>query len=997
MKNKMLALMAAACLLLGSCQNNVTQLVNPFVGTDLHGHTHPSAIVPFGQVAPGPDTRLEGWDGCSGYHYSDDTIFGFSQTHLSGTGCEDYCDVLVMPVTTANGLSEDEMTMDGWFGQELRENYKSAFGHRHEKASPGYYAVMLDRNLVQVELTSNERCGYHRFNFAHVEAKGFVVDLRHRDVTISAGMRLAEGTLTANDGTTIELSRPTLVGWRESNAWNPDQKVFFAIGLDAPIERILFSEDSTQAIVMLDQKLRETTLSVGLSSVDEVGAACHVEHYGYQDFDAVRKAADQTWHNALSKIETQGGSTKDRRNFYTAMYHCMTSPNLYSDEDGRYRGMDDKIHKTDPKHPRYTVFSLWDTYRALNPLLSMIEPERTADFVRTMLGQYEEGGELTMWELWGHETHCMIGYHACPVILDAYTNHALDGWIDEAAQQGVNPVAQLLVAMTATSNRTEAHRSYAANGYLDAQMDNESVSKTLEYAYDDWCIAQLAYEAGHTDKGWREPERTRVKDSLTMVDYRSIYETYIRRSQSWQNIMDGDGFMHARRNGGFITPFDPREVNNNYTEANCWQASSYVPHDIAGWVAAHGGPEQTEQWLDSLFNSSSDMTGRDQSDITGMIGQYAHGNEPSHHAAYLYCYLGNPDKTQALVDQILHSLYSPTPDGLCGNEDCGQMSAWYVLSSIGMYPVCPGSGEMVTVKPIFSKVVIHRPGNNRADIQIDRKNWPLGQWFAPCSTDGQLAFRESSLVAIPDEYRCTPIPYFDDWQQRFSGSKTITLNAPADCKIYYTINGAEPSDSSRLYTQPFKVNEDVVIKARAFNETSGWSKTVVQRLIEYTTDKKLTYVTQPAQQYYENGEEGLIDHLYGTANYRIGGWQGWQGDMEVVIDLEAERQVVRVGVDCLENMRSWIFFPKSIDIYCSNDGKNYKKYGSVSNSSFSPTLDRQEESVTHTFSVNNAVSCRYLKVKANNFGALPQWHVSAGEQAWLFVDEIEVEQASKKD
>lgn len=984
-----LFLAAIVATLFGACQNNATQLVNPFVGTDLHGHTHPSAIVPFGQVSPGPDTRLEGWDGCSGYHYSDDTIFGFSQTHLSGTGCEDYCDVLVMPVTENNGLGSAD---DSYFGKDFREFYKSRFCHRHEKAQPGYYEVMLDRNLVHVELTSNERCGYHKFSFAHVEAKGFVVDLRHRDVTISAGMRLVEGTMKAPDGTTVELRQPTLVGWRESNSWNPDQKLFFAIGLDAPIKEIAFSEDSSQAIVYLDPKERDITLSVGLSSVDMVGAVAHVEKYGYQDFSDVRMAADQTWRQTLSKIEIEGGSAKDRKNFYTALYHCMTSPNLYSDEDGRYRGMDDKIHTTEEGHPRYTVFSLWDTYRALNPLLSMIEPQRTEDFVRTMLGQYLEGGELTMWELWGHETHCMIGYHACPVILDAYTNGVLDTWFASNDGKETHPADALMCAMVATSNRTPAHRSYASNGHLDASLDNESVSKTLEYAYDDWCIAQYALKRGRiNDTTWRTAT-CRLGDSTVTVDYKALYNTYIQRSQSWRNVMDGEGFMHARRNGGFITPFDPREVNNNYTEANCWQASSYVPHDVLGWIAAHGGNDQAEQWLDSLFYGSSDMTGRDQSDITGMIGQYAHGNEPSHHAAYLYTFLGKPEKTQKLVDQILRALYSPTPNGLCGNEDCGQMSAWYVLSSIGLYPVCPGSGEMITVKPIFNRAVIHRPSGS---ITISKKSWPMGKFLRLSDSRDDLLFEDATKVVLPDADEATPIPYFGDWQPRFSGKTEVVLSAPADCKIYYTINGDTPNDSSRVYTQPFTVTEDVVIKARAYREGSGWSRTVVQKIIEYTTDKVLTYVTKPAQQYYENGEEGLIDHLYGTENYRIGGWQGWSGDMEVVIDLKSEKSIVRVGVDCLENMRSWIFFPKSVDVYCSADGKDYKKFGTVENKEFAPTLARQEESVKHTFSVNNEATCRYIKVKANNFGPLPSWHVSAGEQAWLFADEIEIQCAEK--
>ena len=458
-------------LLLASCGSGVTRYVNPFVGTDGHGHTYPGAIVPFGQIQPSPDTRLEGWDGCSGYHYSDDTLYGFSHTHLNGTGCEDLCDVLLMPVQ-AMPAGESPETVEGWgFSEAMpQEEFRSHFSHRSEKAVPGYYRVVLDRNRVMVELTASERVAAHRYTFPTRGKKGFVVDLRHRDRVIDAGF-------------TPWKKGETLTGWRESNAWNPHQKCFFAIDCNQEIQEVRLFDGGWKALVVLPDNCREAEVYVAISGVDVEGAVGNLATRGDRGFDALRQEATATWEQALGKIAVEGGTRKEKKNFYTALYHCYTQPYLWSDADGRYRGMDDSIYTAET--PMYTVFSLWDTYRACHPLMTLLEPERTKEWIATMLRQYETGGELTMWELWGHETHCMIGYHACPVILEAQTAGLLDDWSPERRMA-------LLRAMVATSNRTEAHRAYAEQGYLDSQKDNESVSKTLEYAYDDWSICRYA-------------------------------------------------------------------------------------------------------------------------------------------------------------------------------------------------------------------------------------------------------------------------------------------------------------------------------------------------------------------------------------------------------------------------------------------------------------------------------------------------------------------------
>ncbi len=848
--------------------------------------TPSGAIVPFGQIQPSPDTRLEGWDGCSGYHYSDDTIYGFSHTHLSGTGCEDYGDVLLMPVDIYH-YGNDVVTCAG--GEPVkrpdREFYKSHFSHENEVAQAGYYKVLLDRTNTTVELTADRRVAYHRYTFAADTGNAFIIDLKHRDVLLDGNISITDDGL--------------IVGYRRSSAWNPDQRLFFAICSDVDLTKILYKdEDSTYGIVFLPDGVKTLELQVAISGVDIDGAIANLNTAEFEDFESARKGADSTWEASLGKLKVEGGTKEQKRCFYTALYHCMTSPYLWSDADGRYRGTDKQIHVADSGREVYTVFSLWDTYRALHPLLTRIEPERTVDFVYTAMKNFEQGGELPMWELASHETHCMIGYHAIPMIFEAYTQLVKP----DSTLAGYTP-KQLLDAMVATSNRTEAHRAYAAQGYLSSEIDNESVSKTLEYAYDDWCIAQMAEFA---------------EDSAIAAEY------WIR-CQSWQNIIDSNGFAHPKRNGAWVTPFDPTEVNNHFTEANSWQYSTYVPHDIDAWVKHIGGKDKAIAFLDSLFEGHNTMSGRDQADVTGLIGMYAHGNEPSHHAAWLYTLLGQPEKTEKYVHKILNELYSSKPDGLCGNEDCGQMSAWYVLASLGRYKVCPGSYEWVKTKPIFT---------------------------LPDDPNDLTFTGRDLLVEAPfnESLRITPCPVFADWRMQSDRDKVTDTSAQWEGRLR--------------------------------------SQTVRHIEVRTETDKHVTYLTQPAPQYTENGPEGMVDRIFGTTNYRIGGWQGWQGDMVAVVELDKEQTISSVGLDCLENMRSWIFFPKNVKVEYSLDGQSWKAYGEVINTQYAAIHARQEEYNTHIFTVSGTARAKYIKVTATNYGPLPYWHVSAGEQAWIFVDEI---------
>lgn len=981
-------LIAFLALLLASCHQPITHYVDPLIGTGGHGHTYPGAILPFGAVQVSPDTRLEGWDGCSGYHHDDDTIYGFTHTHLSGTGCSDYGDVLLMP------FCDDPMS-DGTL---TRDDYLATFSHRHETATPGYYKVILAPQQIQAELTVAPYTGYHRYTFSNNKPKGIAIDLNHRDV-LTSGHIAPPHAMEGNSRYAI------ITGWRHSAAWNPNQKLFFAIAVDrSHIMACDIMDSSTRALIRLKPKVRSTTVAVALSAVDERGALENLQRYGLQEFDATRAQARKSWEEELSKIEVETHDIELKRNFYTALYHCMTAPYLYSDPDGRYRGMDDSIHHADPGRKVYTVFSLWDTYRTLHPLLALIDRQRTADFAYTMLQHYRQGGELTMWELAAHETHCMIGYHSASVLLDALQHGIMDSLVATLPATHDSLASTLLEeylnAMTATANKPMLGRTeYARDGYLSSEHDNESVSKTLEYAYDDWCIAEFAKAIGDT----------------------STYRHYRRRATAYRHLMDPNGFMHPKRNGAFITPFNPTEVNNHYTEANSWQYSTYVPHDIANWIALLGGKAKTEAFLDSLFHTSATLSGRNQADITGLIGQYAHGNEPSHHAAYLYAYLGKAYKTQELVRQICTTLYDDRPDGLCGNEDCGQMSAWFVMSAMGFYPVCPGSTQYIIGSPMFDKVTIHL--ENGKQITITCHNQANDNCYIRSSSNGNRSYLSLeelrngadlhfTMSGKPNPHwggsplkqlgqqgcstHSTPTPCFNDWQQRFKDSICVAITTPKSLdgkavEIYYTLDGSTPTNLAYRYTEPITLWQDAVVKAVAYSPNSGYSHVATHTLTQFHADKQLTYTTRPEPQYAENGEEGLIDRLYGTTNYRVGGWQGWAQDLVATVDLLESKEIHTVGVDCLEEMRSWIFFPASVVVEVSDDGKHYRPYGRVDNTNYPATLARQEEANTHTFSVTGNDMARYVKIHAVNYGKLPKWHISAGEQAWLFADEIVIE------
>lgn len=959
-----------------------TQLVDPFIGTGAHGHTYPGASMPFGMIQVSPDTRLTGWDGCSAYHFTDSVVYGFSHTHLSGTGCSDYGDILVMP-----GTGKIHWKSGAESGPDA--GYASRFTHGDpgERAFPGYYAVHLDDYDTDVELTCTDRCAFHRYTFPETDSAWVILDLEHRDEVIESEMRV--------------VGDNEVVGLRRSKAWAKDQYVYFAIRFSKPFGEFgLASKDEVEAgaTEIAGQHLKgyftfagggELFVKVGISAVDLGGARKNLdaEIPGW-DFGEVYGRAEERWRQALDRITVTDPGTPEKRNvFFTALYHALLCPNLYSDVDGRYRGMDLQVHQA-RDHDVYTVFSLWDTYRASHPLFTILEPERTVDFMKTFLDMYEEGGHLPVWELAANETWCMIGYHAVPVVVDAYAK-GIRGFDEKKMWDAI--------VESAESDR-EGLAAYRENGYLPSEEEGESVSRTLEYAYDDWCVARMAGMLG------KEYHR----------------EKYLRRAQSWKNVFDpATKFFRGKRSGKWHEPFDPTEVNFFYTEANAWQYRFCVAQDVSGLIERMGGDEAFVGELDRLFDSPSDMTGRDQSDISGMIGQYAHGNEPSHHMAYLYSYAGAPWKTQRRVRTIVDSLYTTGPAGLCGNEDCGQMSAWYVFSALGFYPVTPGSTIYAIGSPLFPKTTITLPNGNTfiimaggvsdENVYIQSATWngrPYTRSFLThedVMAGGELAFvmgpapNESwgtgpgdRPVQKTDEFPIAPVPYVAAGDLSFADSTKIVLAAPEPgARIYYTTNGDDPTPFSSMYEHPVTLRGTATLKAISWMKDRPPSRAMTALFVEVPAGRTITLGSKYSDQYAAGGDLALIDGLQGTADFRTGGWQGFEGvDLDATVGLGGTVPVNRITVRFLEDLRSWIFIPRTVEIDISNDGTTWE------------AVFRDSVEVPGGFRVRGIREFRqgglltetaYVRVRAQNVGEIPAWHGGAGEEAWIFIDEIVIE------
>ena len=946
---------------------SLTSYVNTFIGTGGHGHTYPGATMPFGMMQLSPDTRLDGWDGCSGYHYSDSYIYGFSHTHLSGTGVSDYGDILLMPT--------DSLSFNN--GANGEKGYRSQFSHETEVASPGYYKVHLDATDIDVELTVTARAGMHKYTYPSSENQKLILDLEHRDQFLDLNI--------------TDVSKYEVKGYRFSQAWAEDQRLYFhmrfshAVDVPTYFQRGSDSRNRMGGYQFINPLNDPVFVSIGISAVDEEGARKNLEaEIGDKSFAQLKTEANAVWEKQLEKIVVESPNEDEKAIFYSSLYHTMLAPNLYQDVDGRYRGMDLEIHQT-VDFDYYTVFSLWDTYRAAHPLYTIIEQERTNHFINTFLAKYDEGGIMPIWDLSANYTGCMIGYHAVPVIADAYLKGIRSYDTEKAFTAMKHSAFQDKLGL----------KSYKELGYIPVEEESESVSKTLEYAYDDWTIAQMAKALGKQED----------------------YKLFSERAQNYKNIMDPEtNFARGRFRNTWFAPFDPYEVNFNYTEANAWQYSMYVPQDISGLMKLMGGKAVLEKQLDTLFVAKAETSGREQVDITGLIGQYAHGNEPSHHMAYLYNFVNTPAKTQEKVHQIRATLYQNTPDGISGNEDCGQMSAWYVFSSMGFYPVTPGSNQYIIGTPLFPKATIHLESGKSFTIVAENIS-ETNKYIASATLNGMdlnnsylnhgdivhggsLIFKMTNSASdwgtkdenIPKteitEHLITPAPFIAEGEVAFKNNTRVALGVASEAtQIYYSLDASEYTK----YREPFIISGDTNLKTYAEKEGVKSASLATQF---YKIDPNLSLVleTDYANQYNAGGSNALIDGIRGTRDFRTGAWQGYQNkDVIAIVDVGSIKPIETITVNFLQDQGSWIFYPTEVACYIASE-KSFTE-GVPAQKIAAEVRSEESELKSIQFNMKGA-NARYIKIVAKNLGDLPTWHLGApfSGKAWIFIDEIEVKQ-----
>lgn len=953
-------------------------LVNPLIGTGGHGHTFPGVCAPFGMMQLSPDTRYDGWDGCGGYHYSDSLIYGFSHTHLSGTGVPDYSDLLIVP-------QSGEAKWKGKF--EDPNGYGATFSHKDEVARLGFYEVLLADENIRVNLSTTERAGIHQYTFLNATEKKYILlDLNYRD-------KLTKGEIKVIDKQNIN-------GYRISEAWANQQHFYFHLTTSIPYSNYQLIDQNGSLKLLLEFPIdtKELSIKVGMSHVDVNGALSNlnaeIPHFSIAQ---VYNENLQKWNQEFQKISLNA----DRETssiFYTALYHSMVAPNLMSDIDGRYRGRDQQIHQLDNlKDKQYTVFSLWDTYRANHPLFTIIDQKRTGAYIRTFLRQYEEGGDLPVWELAACETECMIGYHSVSVISDAYMKGIRDFDANKA-----------LKAMVSTAKANEFGKlAYAKNGLISSADEPESVSRTLEYAYDDFCISTMAGALGN----------------------KAIALEFEQRSTNFVNLFDPNTkFMRARRGAQWYGPFEPSEVNFNYTEANSWQYSLYAPHQIELLTTLLGGPDSLETWLDRLFTTDMKLSGREQADITGLIGQYAHGNEPSHHMAYLYNFTNAPHKTQLYVDRILSEMYHNAPDGLSGNEDCGQMSAWYVLSTLGLYPIAPGKPVYQIGRPLMNSATIKLENGksiriNCFDQSIENKYVQDVSWngqvlekmeisHEQLMQGGILTFvmgpepKTQTIAQIPLINKVpaffAPVPFIKTEQRVFNDSLLIEIDVvrisamqkQIETTLYYQIYGQK----WQRYQQPFYIRsntnisikagyKDLLVKRQGLNY---WSAEVSSAFIQKDPNVQLQLKSTYSNQYTASGKDALIDGLIGGNEFRTGDYQGYYNqDVVAIIEFAESRTIDEVGVSFIRDQKAWIFAPSKITIEASLNGTDFfvltqKDLPKATSTDKNPFKDEVLIELEH----DKQLKYKFLRYTVSNPGLLPSWHLGAGNPTWLFIDEL---------
>ena len=860
MKKTLFCLFVAALITSCTSTNKAPiDYVDPFIGTGFHGHTYPGATYPYGAVQLSPDTRTGDWDACSGYHYSDSTIIGFSHTHLSGTGCADLGDVLFHPTTKKLEVDGEKMALT-----------PLSFSHKDENASPGYYSVHFKEDGILAEMTATTYTGIHRYTFNKGLPASIIVDMDH--VLTDEVIDLKTIKKTASN---------EITGMRRSQGWVTNQYVYFVAQFSKDIQNFVVVEDSAQAIIQFGESEGEPIVArVGISIVSEDNARENLNHDVTSfDFDQIHAQAREAWIKELSVITVESSNEDDLRNFYTAVYHSKIVPNIGNDVNGQFRKHDMAIGTQENGQKYYSTFSLWDTFRAWNPLMTLINTDLVKDMNRSYVEMYDAHGELPLWPLSAGETGTMIGYHSVSVIADAYLKGILPEDFD---------IKHALEAMKVSSNINKKGSDYYVKyGFIPSNIKRESVSCLLEYAYDDWCIAQVAEKLG----------------------YKEDAELYTKRALSYINVFDGDTkfFRGKRLDGNWESPFNPFAPGRAYTEATAWQYRFFVPHDVKGMVQLFGGYDEFITELDSLFTAESKIDG-DMADLTGMIGQYVQGNEPSHHMAYLYSYVGQPWKTQYWTRRILKELYEATPEGISGNEDCGQMSAWYILSSLGFYQVCPGTDQFILTSPLFDKATINLANGKTLtitandpskNVYIDKvllNGTEIASNYLTYSQIMQGGKLEYVLSENPNKTRgvdketfpysftqnvVASIPYTNKDLDLFIDEVEVPLaSATVGAKVHYTLDGKEPTDQSAVYEYPIKVTNNITIKAKAFKDSYQPSSTLTIKATKAELRKPIKV----------KGSENGVKFTY------------YEGQYSVVADVE-KTKIIETGIMAVPSIK----------------------------------------------------------------------------------------------
>lgn len=976
---------------------NFVDFVNPFMGTGGHGHAFPGATLPFGMVQLSPDQRTQGWDWCSGYHYSDSTIKGFSHTHLSGTGASDLGDILFMPYTGPITFNEGGLNSP-------EKGYRSTFSHDEEIAEPGYYRVFLQDDQIMAELTATYRCGFHRYTFSQAAERRIIIDLEHgiSDTPIETGIKIV-------DSVTIE-------GYRISSGWAEDHTIHFYARFSVPFLSWMIAEDEreigqkneykgTKSKIVLTFKSKNAQpllIKVGISPVDMEGAKNNLEsEIPHWNFDLVREQARTIWNKMLSRVSIKHSDKNALIKFYSSLYHALIHPSLFSDVDGRYVGMDGKIHRSD--EPYYTIFSLWDTYRAAHSFYQFIYPEYNESFVKAMLKKYQEFGQLPMWELHSNETYCMTGNHSIPVVAEfmLYGNN----------NENLLKLAEEAVIRTGFLNERDMD-DYRKYGFVPSDRGADAVTKTLEYAYDDYCVAQL------------------LKHSR---DYPTA-DVFLARSFSYRNLFEkGSGFFRGKnQNGAWITPFDPVKPSgwgtSDYTEGNAWQYLWYVPHNLTDLINLLGGPDAFEKKLDQFFTTHFTNDYYIPSDISGLIGMYAHGNEPVHHVLYLYSFIGKPWKGQMLIRQVMDSLYRNDVEGYPGNEDCGQMSAWFLFSSLGFYSVDPVSPHYIIGTPLFDEVILQLEQDKTLTLRAVRKT-KEDKYISHISWNGkdypytyfdkrelwegsvieffmssepnpdwgeEQRFRPYASVNKPENIKF-PEPIYRPKevsnQHSFLNKKRIQF----ECKTPGTmILFSETADLTKWskYEKPFMIHSSggYFIKALKDGRESDVTYLHFQREIfkENAEQEYPKWIKKPiySSKYHAGGDYALMDGRFGSERFADGKWQGIQGnDLDVIIDLGRSFSLDSINIRFLKNHASWIFLPENVEIYIGEDQSNLSRVYQVE----LEVPDHYEpDEIRKILSSVSRKQVRYVRVIAKNPAVCPDWHSGAGHKAWMFVDEISI-------